>query len=86
MSIGVDWKAMYEADELAIAELETTVTRLEAVAQTLAKYGGHLGGCADPFTGGQLRCDCGWDAALTTYKDVMGGERWLASMKTMPRN
>lgn len=44
--------------------LRSTLTdaksRIVALEAGLERYGGHLGGCTDPFTEGKLRCDCGY--------------------------
>ena len=48
----------------ASVEGEKDAATIDRLRASLTKYGGHLGGCADPFTNGQLKCDCGYAEAL----------------------
>lgn len=44
--------------------------KADEVRAVLLKYGGHLGGCADPYSQGQLKCDCGWSDILTCMQEI----------------
>ena len=46
-----------------VAEYANAAKRIAELKEYLVRYGGHLGGCANPWSNGQLKCDCGFDNA-----------------------
>lgn len=77
IALGQTWSDKNEADELAERMNEAREfanSALRSLAQTLVealgKYGGHLGACSSPYSAGQFRCDCGFDATLSAAAEM----------------